>query len=101
MKVYNPQWDRDMNIDEQLAETMKAAGYEPEHTGGGCMAWRRAEKDLYSLITVDLGLGSWEERTEPVWEHGRYRDDEEYATGDAETMLEYSDKLTLQEAIEK
>jgi hypothetical protein len=73
MKVFNPQWQRHMDVDDKLATYMKAQGYEPCHTGGGCMAWWKDEEGFYTMITyIDVELGDWAHIDDPQWLVGRY-----------------------------
>lgn len=57
-KVYNPQWGGDMLVTGDLMSKMTKAGFEPWHTGGGCMAWGKTLNDReYLMITSDVELG--------------------------------------------
>ena len=99
MKIFNPQWNRDMDVSDQLATYMEKNGYEPWHTGGGCMAWRKDEDkkgDAYTMITfVDVELGNWKDRDDPQWIVGRY-----VWTEDDESWVCCDDGLTLARAVE-
>lgn len=84
MKVFNPQWQRNMEVDDKLANYMQAHGYRPTHTGGGCMAWWNEEDDgFYTFITyIDVELGDWAHIDDPQWLVGRYcRDGEGFNDG--------------------
>jgi hypothetical protein len=76
-QIYNPQWDKYMDVPLAFVAYMKANGFEPWHTGGGCMAWAcdglgdKAESFL--LITVDgSSLGEWDKRDQALWNVGYY-----------------------------
>jgi hypothetical protein len=79
MKVFNAQWGRFMDVDDKLATYMQAHGYEPVHTGGGCMGWRNDEDEgFYTMITyIDVELGDWAHIDDPQWLVGRYKTDAE------------------------
>ena len=51
---------------------MLVAGYQPEMTGGGCLAWRKGFSDgSYIYVTYhEADIGG--EPNEPVWIVGRY-----------------------------
>jgi hypothetical protein len=65
--------NRRINEAPELVQ-MLANGYQPEMTGGGCLAWRKNLHDAsYLFITYyehDIG----EEPEDPVWIVGRYTD---------------------------
>jgi hypothetical protein len=75
-KVFNPQWNDHMDVDDKLFQTMADHNFQPTHTGGGCMAWERADSRGSTLITDgDAGLGEWKERNEKIWVVSRYNED--------------------------
>jgi hypothetical protein len=77
--IYNPQWGCLMDIDKPLFDHMAAAGYTPQHTGGGCMVWERARDGGSYMLTAEsvepTGIGLWQDRHLPVWTVGRYDDE--------------------------
>jgi len=73
--VFNPQWNRMMEVDTDLMKRLSSNNFAPVHTGGGCMAWERATDDKgYIWITDSSGaeLGTWSARYEAEWIIGRY-----------------------------
>jgi hypothetical protein len=95
VKIYNPQWNRDMDVDDQLVEFMHRAGFVEYHSGGGCMAWINEEPEFYTLITVDeVELGTWAQRDDKVWQVGRYSEE------DSGVFLFFNQNVTLQRALE-
>ena len=93
--TYNPQWDRTMHVDTALMNRMKRAGYEVQHTGGGCLAWERLTQDGGYIWITDLsgsGLGEWKDRNKPEWLLGRYGRDDDW--------INIEDALTLSKALQ-
>lgn len=71
--VYNPQWERQMEVDTELFDHMARDNFQPWHTGGGCFAWcRPAENNGFVLITWESDLGMWTARESRDWSVGRY-----------------------------
>jgi hypothetical protein len=92
-QVFNPQWGRMMDIDRVLAERMGDHNFHPEHTGGGCFAWKREiDGGGHVLITLDDGmsLGDWPSRDKAEWLAGRY---------DAEGNFVLVADVTLEQAV--
>ena len=78
MKVYG--YPYEVSVDQVLVDTMADAGFAPEHTGGGCMAWFKYtdDEDGYVMITyIDVELGKWDDRNDPEWMIGRYANEGE------------------------
>jgi len=74
-----------------VSELLRAEGYEPYHTGGGCMAWQLTmNPDQYLWITNHDDLDGDPEARE--WLIGRYHEDGGWVNVDA--------CFTLREAIE-
>jgi len=59
-----------------LADTMKAHGYIPVHTGGGCMAWSKQLADTSALMITNGDAGIDGDPNAPIWVIGRYDDDD-------------------------
>lgn len=106
MKVFNPQWQRNMEVDDKLARYMKAREYEPAHTGGGCFSWMNTEpkqgsRHFYTMITyIDVELGKWANREESNWLVGRYLYDEAENIYGADGWVCYELPSTLERALE-
>jgi hypothetical protein len=86
--IYNPQWRRDVRVEETFYARMSAAGFTDTHTGGGCTAWEKPTADGgYLMITNDSELGVRAEDGEGLyytgadeeggWYAGRYTADGE------------------------
>jgi hypothetical protein len=58
-----------------VAEPLRKAGFEPQHTGGGCMAWQKTLDDGTTLWISAGGAYLDADPDEPEWYAGRYADD--------------------------
>lgn len=83
-QVYNPQWQRCMDVDAPLMRRMRADAFLPQHTGGGCFAWEHITDDggwIWITEESGSGLGEWSDRNSAVWLVGRYsKDGEDWLT---------------------
>lgn len=74
--IYNPQWDRYMDIEAGLIELMAQHGFSTIHTGGGCMGWARpCEDGSHIAISLESTLGTLEDAGKLEWSVGRYNAD--------------------------
>jgi hypothetical protein len=90
-------WDR-LNLraattPADVREPLTAAGFDWEHTGGGCVAYRKSVGSRYILITND-SLDFVELPDARHWMAGLYESSDE--TGEA---MAYADALTLADAL--
>ncbi len=72
----------------EIAERMKAAGFEPIGTGGGCEAWSKTASagsgDYAWICTEDQGLGDSEEDN---WLVGLYNEEgDEWINNETQTL---------------
>lgn len=100
--LYNPQWGAMARVDEPLHATMTAHHFEPQHTGGGCMAWQRVLDDgsFISICIDGCELGEWSDRDKAEWCLGRY-DGEDCGFVDCDEPLTLLDALSLAERLPK
>ncbi len=97
--VYNPQWQRMMDVDAALMRRMRADNFQPQHTGGGCMSWERLTDDNgYIWITDQDGasLGAWADRNKRQWIIGRYNSEADFISLEHVTLfqaLKHADSL--------
>jgi hypothetical protein len=95
--VYNPQWDRYIDLEKEFHEFMSQAGYGVWHTGGGCMAWHKPlDKDRYLMITVDASLGFWASRDVKEWSVGLYDESDALVSS---RWVGWKEEVTLDEAL--